>query len=56
MNFILEHRKGSIIAYLAETQYEAVILQIENLLKPAMDIWDELTESQMAAIRLGYSS
>ncbi|GAB4495735.1 MAG: hypothetical protein OHK0019_25620 [Saprospiraceae bacterium] len=53
MNATLEHRKRSIVAYLAETQDEAVIVQIENLLKPAMDIWDELTESQKATICLG---
>ena len=53
MNATLEHRKHNIVAYLAETQDEAIIVQIENLLKPAMDIWDELTESQKAAIRLG---
>lgn len=53
MNATLEHRKRNIVAYLAETQDEAVIVQIENLLKPAMDIWDELTESQKATIRLG---
>lgn len=53
MNATLEHRKRSIVAYLAETQDEAVILQIENLLKPAVDIWDELTEGQKATIRLG---
>lgn len=53
MSTTLEHRKRSIIAYLAETQDEAVILQIENLLKPAVDIWDELSESQKATIRLG---
>lgn len=56
MNAMLEHRKGSIVVCLAETQDEAVILQVENLLKPAMDIWDELTESQKVAIRLGYGS
>jgi len=53
MNATLEHRKRSIVNYLAETQDESVILQIENLLKPAVDIWDELSESQKATIRLG---
>jgi len=44
MNTTLEHRKQSILAYLAETQDEVLILQIENLLKPTIDIWHELTE------------
>ena len=53
MNATLEHRKRSIVTYLAETQDEAIVLQIENLLKPAVDIWDELNESRKEAIRTG---
>ena len=53
MNASLETRKRSLIEYLAETQDESIIAQIENLLKPSIDIWDELTEKQKAAIRLG---
>ncbi|MCY7331033.1 MAG: hypothetical protein LH618_20935 [Saprospiraceae bacterium] len=53
MNTTLEHRKQSILTYLAETQDEVLILQIENLLKPTIDIWDELTEKQQMIIRLG---
>ncbi len=53
MTATLEHRKRSILLYLAELENEAVLVQIENLLKPSVDIWDELTESQEATIRLG---
>ncbi|MFN0034190.1 MAG: hypothetical protein ACKVUS_03925 [Saprospiraceae bacterium] len=53
MTATLEHRKRSIFLYLAELENEAIIVQIENLLKPAVDFWDELTESQQATIRLG---
>jgi hypothetical protein len=53
MTATLEHRKKSIVAYLADIQDEILILQIENLLKPALDIWDELTDAQKATIRLG---
>ncbi len=53
MTATLEHRKKSIVAYLAEIQDEVLILQIENLLKPAIDIWDELTDAQKVTIRLG---
>jgi len=35
----------NIATYLADTQDEALILQIENLLKPTSDIWDELTDA-----------
>lgn len=53
MTATLEHRKRSILLYLAELENEAIIVQIENLLKPVLDIWDELTESQQVTIRLG---
>ncbi len=53
MTALLERRKRNILLYLAEIDNEAIILQIENLLKPAVDIWDELTESQQSTIRLG---
>ena len=53
MTATLEYRKKSIVAYLAEIQDEVLILQIENLLKPAIDIWDELTDAQKVTIRLG---
>jgi len=49
----VETRKRAILEYLAETQDEVVLLQIENLLKPSIDIWDELSDAQQAAIKGG---
>jgi hypothetical protein len=49
----LEVRKLSIIEFLAELKDEAIIQQIENLLKPRVDIWDELNEDEKASIRKG---
>ena len=54
MNHIsLESRKLSIIEYLAELQDESILQQIENLLKPKIDFWDELSEGQQAIIKKG---
>lgn len=53
MNATLEARKLSIIEYLAEIEDEALIQQIEALLKPSVDFWDELNEVQKASIRPG---
>jgi len=53
MNATLEARKLSIIEYLAEMEDEAVIQQIEALLKPSVDFWDELTEAQKTSIQRG---
>lgn len=53
MNATLEARKLSIIEYLAEIEDEALIQQIEALLKPSVDFWDELNEVQKASIRRG---
>ncbi len=53
MNATLEARKLSIIEYLAEIEDEALIQQIEALLKPSVDFWDELNESQKTSIRRG---
>lgn len=52
MTATLERRKRSLLLYLAELENEAILVQIENLLKPSVDIWDELSESQQATIRL----
>ena len=49
----VELRKRAILEHLAEIQDEAILLQIENLLKPSLDIWDELSEAQKAAIHDG---
>ncbi|MBL7795783.1 MAG: hypothetical protein JNJ90_04690 [Saprospiraceae bacterium] len=53
MNVILEDRKLSIVEHLAQINDESVILQIEALLKPSVDFWDELTEAQKAHILNG---
>jgi hypothetical protein len=49
----VETRKRAILEYLAETQDELVLMQIENLLKPSIDIWDELSEPQKQVIIQG---
>ena len=49
----LELRKLSIIEYLAELQDEVVIQQIENLLKPRSDFWEELSSNEKAIIKKG---
>lgn len=53
MNATLEARKLSIVEHLAEVDDEYLIQQIEALLKPTVDFWDELTEVQKASILLG---
>ncbi len=53
MNVNIESRKLSIIEYLAEVEDEAVIQQIENLLKPRTDFWDELNDREKAIIKQG---
>ena len=49
----LEARKLSIMEYLAELKDESVLSQIENLLKPKVDFWDELTDAQKSGIQKG---
>jgi uncharacterized protein YlaN (UPF0358 family) len=49
----VETRKHSILQYLAETQDEVVLMQIENLLKPSIDIWEELSDAQKTTIKHG---
>lgn len=53
MDTTLEARKLSIVEYLAEVNDESIIQQIEALLKPTVDFWDELTVNQKASILLG---
>ncbi len=48
----VETRKRAILD-LAETQGEVILQQIENLLKPSIDIWDELSDAQKASIKRG---
>lgn len=53
MNVSIEARKLSIIEHLAEVEDKAVIQQIENLLKPRLDFWDELSEREKVIIKQG---
>ena len=53
MSLTLEERKLLIIERLVEMEDEAIILQIENLLQPRVDIWDELNDAEKAVIRKG---
>ena len=53
MSQSIESRKLSILEYLAEVNDEAIIIQIENILKPKVDFWDELTIEQKESIRRG---
>ena len=49
----LEARKLSILEHLADISDEAIILQIENLIKPRTDFWDELPEAHKQIILKG---
>ncbi len=53
MGSSLEARKLAIIEYLAEVEDEVILIQIENLLQPRIDIWDELTEEEKSIIEKG---
>ncbi|MCB9041701.1 MAG: hypothetical protein H6557_34230 [Lewinellaceae bacterium] len=53
MSLTIEERKLQIIERLAEMEDEAIILQIENLLQPRVDIWDGLNDAEKAVIRKG---
>ncbi|NBC08626.1 MAG: hypothetical protein GVY26_15660 [Bacteroidetes bacterium] len=53
MSADIERRKLSIIEHLAEVEDETVINQIENLLKPTVDFWEELSKEEQAAILRG---
>lgn len=52
-NSSIENRKLSIIEYLAELQDEGIIQQIENILKPKIDFWDELSQKEKDSIQKG---
>jgi len=53
MNASIEARKLSIVEYLAELEDENIIQQIENLLKPRVDFWDELNDREKSLIQQG---
>lgn len=49
----LEARKLELRDLLAEVEDEGIILQLEMLLKPQNDFWDELSEADKASIEKG---
>jgi hypothetical protein len=49
----LERRKLSIIEYLAEVDDESIVQQIEHILKPTSDFWDELGIAEKQTIERG---
>ena len=49
----MEARKLSIVEHLADLQDESILLQIENLIKPNVDFWDELSEQEKELIKKG---
>ena len=53
MNSTLESRKLNILEHLAELNDESIIQQIENLLVPSQDFWDELSEKEKELIHKG---
>ena len=53
MNLSIEERKLLIVERLAVMVDEGIILQIENLLQPRVDIWDELNDAEKEVIRKG---
>ena len=53
MSVNLEERKLNILEYLSELEDETIILQIENLLKPKVDFWEELSDWKKNNIKKG---
>lgn len=49
----LEARKLELRDLLAEVDNEGIILQLEMILKPQKDFWDELSEDDKASIEKG---
>ena len=53
MSISLEARKLAIIERLAEMEDEIIISQIENLIQPKVDIWDELNAAERELVMKG---
>lgn len=53
MNANLEARKLSIVEYLVELEDEAILQQIERLLKPKVDFWEDLSDKQRQSVQRG---
>ncbi len=49
----LESRKLNLIKWIIELEDEAILQQIENLLKVEIDFWNELIESEKSTIHQG---
>jgi hypothetical protein len=49
----LEKRKKNVLVFLADLQDESILQQIEHLLMPISDIWDDLSDTQKEKIMLG---
>ena len=49
----LEQRKLLIIDYLSTLEDESILHQVENLLVPNVDFWNELNEFEKAKIERG---
>jgi hypothetical protein len=55
MTATLESRKKLIVQSLADLNDEALIQQIENLIFPKIDFWDDLTEAQRLSIQKAWN-
>ena len=53
MSISIEARKLAIIERLAEMEDEIIISQIENLIQPKVDIWDELNAAEQELVMKG---
>lgn len=53
MGTTLESRKLRIVDFLAEVDDETIIFQIENLLFPRKNWWDDISEKERASILRG---
>ncbi len=49
----MEARKLNIIEYLAKLQDEAILIQIENLIAPQTDFWEDLSDDEKDLIKKG---
>ncbi|MEM9886510.1 MAG: hypothetical protein AAF849_11515 [Bacteroidota bacterium] len=49
----LESRKLNIIEHLAEVDDESIVQQIENILHPSVDFWDQLFIVEKESIQKG---
>jgi hypothetical protein len=55
MTSVVEQRKLVVIDHLSELEDEHILQQIENLLLPTPDFWDELNDYEKGKIERGLS-